>query len=618
LEATTRWRSQPQKRTVWGPGRLWALVPISACILMLFGNVFWREGYTGDEGFYGVTAKNMLHAADYWVRPSYYPLGNFLTDRDGFAHPPFNSYFYAAALWLSGGRIAGPEILNVLNFAALLWLGYRLLRKSDSLAAKCSVLLLAVSPAMLGYYSMLEAEPLLTTFGIGALACALNGGLARGERRWVFGSGICLGMSFALKLWLCGPLGLAVAAALIVRAWQGPQGKWPWRFTLVRSSGNPSDRFPIAVGSLMLAATLFAVGFAVPSAIHLGTIAIIHPQDLSFWLKNIYFGIFTHSGISGSKFAGAAIPDDWVHPIWYYGAALYRDHFFLVPIILFGARPLWDEMTKSAEANSLRSRGNYDWAVLVALAAGLGGLVPLSLMKVKEPLYVLTCAALLYFVAGLCLAALLRRLATKEGIDPLTRWIATALTVGLLAIFPFAYARGIQPDKITAPFVAAHTMVFSAVLALILVRGTRSANRSFREVLVAGLVAVVATTAVAFAGRAPRDPLIVEKLQPYLDQSPLGELSFVGSNFKCYQYYSFHRGCYWHELPDASPAVVMQQMPYRQVRAFILDPSDLKRPHVADWVMWLQQNAVEKTPELDRALGKRSGFRIWVREPAAQ
>jgi 4-amino-4-deoxy-L-arabinose transferase-like glycosyltransferase len=568
---------------------------------MLLGNIFWREAYTGDEGFYGVTAKNMLHAADYWVRPTYYPLGDFLTDRDGFAHPPFNSYFYAVALWLSGGRIAGPEILNGLNFAALLWIGYRLLRKTDRLAAKCSVLLLAASPAMLGYYSMLEAEPLLTTFGIAAVACALNGGWARGERRWVFASGLCLGLSFALKLWLCGPLALAVAAIIAVRAW---------------------ERNRTSLGAVVLegakVTALFALGFVLPTATHLTAIALTHPEDLGFWLKNIYFGIITHSGISGEKFGGTATPTEWVHPIWYYGAALYRDHFFLVPIVLFGARPLWDEMTtKNAEANALTSRGNYDRALLIALAVGLSGLVPLSLMKVKEPLYVLTCAALLYFVAGLCLAALLRRLATEEGVDPLTRWIASALTIGLLAVFPFAYSRGIQPDKITAPFITAHTLLFVAMLGLILARRRRSVPRSFREVLAAGLVAIVVTSAVSFASRAPRDPMIVEKLQPYLDKNPAGELSFVGSNFKCYQYYTFHRGCYWHELPDASPAAVMQQMPYRQVRAFILDPSDLKRPHVADWVTWLQQNAVEKTPELDHALGKHSGFRLWVREPVA-
>src|SRR5438874_7458337 len=32
--------------------------------------VFWRDGYLGDEGFYGVTALNMLRSPAYILRPS--------------------------------------------------------------------------------------------------------------------------------------------------------------------------------------------------------------------------------------------------------------------------------------------------------------------------------------------------------------------------------------------------------------------------------------------------------------------------------------------------------------------------------------------------------------------
>lgn len=597
-------------RSTWFSDRWWWLVAVCACALMLIGNVFWREGYTGDEGFYGVTAQNMLHGADYWLRPSYYPLGDFATDRDGFAHPPFNSYFYAVALWIAHGSIAGPEVLNVLNFAALLLMGYRLIRRRDGLAAKCAVLLLAASPAMIGYFSMLEAEPLMTTFGLAALVCALRGGIARGQRVWLGLSGLCLGVSFAIKLWLCGPLGLAVVIALVMRAWE-------CRGLIAASSRSGASSVRQWGRAVLGGLALFSGAFVVPTALHLGAIAWVHPGDVGFWLKNIYFGVFTQSGISGSKFGGGAIPADWVHPVWYYGAALYRDHFFLVPMVLFGLRPLWFEASQRTESRSL----------YLALLAGLAGLAPLSLMKVKEPLYVLTCSVFLYLIAGLCLAALIRRLSSREGLDPLTRWMGVALSLGLLVVFPLAYARGIQADKITSGFVIAHSVVL-AVVTLVVVwcayrasreattdsaTGRTSKNALFVGALLAGGCAIVAANGFGLRARQPRDPAIAQVLQRYVGTNSPGQQSFIGSNFKCYQYYLFHRGCYWHELPDEPPAAVMDRTDYQTTRAFILDPRDLARPHVNEWVKWLADNATEKTAELDRKLGHTSGFRVWVR-----
>src|SRR5204863_3621821 len=127
-----------------------------------------------------------------------------------------------------------------------------------------------------------------------------------------------------------------------------------------------------------VALLLFATGAIIPAGLHLAAIAWAHPQDLAFWLKNIYFGVFTSAGISGAKLAGQATRGDWVHPFWYYGAALYRDHFFLLPVILLGLNPA---------LRDVRVRSELFWIIL----AGLIGLAPLSVMKVKEPLYVLAC-----------------------------------------------------------------------------------------------------------------------------------------------------------------------------------------------------------------------------------
>ena len=53
-------------------------IAVAAVLFMVLLNVFRRVSYIGDEGFYGITALNMLHSPAYLLRPSYYPLGDFI------------------------------------------------------------------------------------------------------------------------------------------------------------------------------------------------------------------------------------------------------------------------------------------------------------------------------------------------------------------------------------------------------------------------------------------------------------------------------------------------------------------------------------------------------------
>ncbi len=560
-------------RTVW----LFVLV---VAVLMFVSNVFWRESYTGDEGFYAVTAQNMLRAPKYWLQVSYFPMGDFAADHDGFAHPPFNSYLYALGLWLTKGSVAGPELINLLSFLGLLYFSYRLLARFDELAAAFAVLLLAASPPIIGYYSMLEAEPPMTTAGVMGLYCALRAGFERGQRRWLFLAGLGLGFAFALKLWLCGPLALAIGVALLWRMWDAT-------VPLVRQ---------------LAALWLVVAGVALPAGLHLAAIAWFYPQDLGFWLHNIYFGIFTKSGISGSKFDGAAIPANWIHPVWYYGAALYRDDFFLLPPVLFGATALLHDRP------SMR-------VIVGVLVTGALGVVPLSLIKVKEPLYVLTCAVCLYLLAGCCLAAIVQRIAAGRSLDRFSLWFGSALSLGLLAIFPAAYAAHMQPDKITGPFVVVHTLVYAGFLVAVWWSGRRRTAAVMPRIVLAGCAVTVAAffTWLRIAER-PRDVTIARIVAPYLETEPANALGMFASNFKCYQYYTYHHGCYWHDLPvGAVPEEVLQDPKYRDVRVFILDPDDQAALANAAWMTWLKAQTEEKTAELDAALGRKSGYCIFVR-----
>jgi len=556
------------------------LVAASATLFMLLLNLFWRVTYEGDEGFYGVTSLNMLRSPTYWLRPSYNPAGDFFADKDAFAHPPVNSYLYAVVLWLSNKSLAGLEFFNALFFALLLYGAYRVLKLFDAAAGRFAVLLLAVSPGILVAYSQLEAEPLMTVFGLFGLYCALQTGWAAGEKRWLFLCGLCMGLSFALKLWLCGPLALSVAVALLLRA----------------------RDLRLAPHQILAAFVLLMIGAILPSALHLLAIACFYPQDLSYWANQIYFGIFTHAGISGGKFDATSAPRDWIHPFWYYGPALYRDHFFLAPVILFGAGSLLREQ---------RCNGKLLWI----LGAAVAGLVPLSLMSVKEPHYVLSCAVFLYLVAGACLAALSRRIASGAEVDRFSVRFGTATTLALLVLVAAAYALRIKPDKISGTFVIVHSVVLALSLGLFFWSRYRPRRLEW-SVLGACGVAVLMAFSYHVLTRGPRDRVIAELIRPYLQNYPPATMGMIASNFKCFQLHTFRQGCYWEDVPvEKAPEVALNTPKLSKVRVFIVDAEDLGKfeAPLAPWLRWLETHATEKTAEVDRRLGRPSGFRVFVR-----
>ena len=190
----------------------------------------------------------------------------------------------------------------------------------------------------------------MDTFGIAALYFTVRSGLT--AKRTLFIAGLCIGFSFALKLWLCGPLALAIAASLVYQS---------------RTSAIPLSRKIQNLG-------LFALATLLPAALHLLVVLLLSAGS-QLLVKEYLFRVFTHSGISGDKLGGAGVPLDWIHPVWYYAAALSRDHFFLVPLILLGVGAALSDKKISRH-------------LLLVTLVGAAGVLPLSLLKVKEPLYV--------------------------------------------------------------------------------------------------------------------------------------------------------------------------------------------------------------------------------------
>jgi hypothetical protein len=559
-------------------GRIVFTIAVAAVVLMVLLNVFRRVSYIGDEGFYGITALNMLHSPDYLLRPSYYPLGDFMAEQDAFAHPPLNSYLYALALWISNGSFVGLEILNALSFAVFLFFAYRLLSLFDLQGARFAVVLLAASPAILHAWSEVEAEPLMSTAGTMALYYAARSGLQAGRRTLLFLCGLCLGLAFALKLWLFGPYVLAVSVLLLSRAWQ--------------AGGTLAQKLrPLF---------LVALGAIIPAGLHLLAVAWFHPEDLQFWLRKVYFGFFIREGISGGKFTGDVIDPRWVHPVWYYAGVFYRDHFFLVPMVLLGISSL---------LRDARFKRGFLWMII----AGVIGLIPVSFMKIKEPMYILSCTVFIYFLAAACLAALVRRLSTATADKPSGK-IGTAIVVTLLVLFPFAYAWGIKPREITPALVLAHSVILTLTL-LIFWWGRRTEGR-FLEWTIYGACAAGVVIGFFYDGitRRPRDETITRMIRPYIEGNSTEALSLVATEFKSYQFYTFRRGCYWDELPlHQSPATVFGSPELSHTRAFVIEPEDLVKPEMVPWIAWLEKHATEKTAELNTALGKDAGLRLFIR-----
>jgi hypothetical protein len=559
-------------------GRIVFTIAVAAVLFMVLLNVFRRVSYIGDEGFYGITALNMLQSPVYFLRPSYYPLGDFLVEQDAFAHPPLNSYLYALALWISNGSFVGLEILNGLSFGLFLFFAYRLLSLFDLHVGRFAIALFAASPAILHAWSEVEAEPLMSTAGVMALYYGARSGPQAGQRTLLFFCGLCLGLAFALKLWLFGPYALAVSVLLFSRAWQ---------------TDAPLSR-------KLRPILLVALGAIIPAGLHLLAVAWFYPEDLQFWLRKVYFGFFIREGISGGKFSGDVIDPRWVHPVWYYAGVFYRDHFFLVPMILFGISSLLRDARLNRE---------FLWMIV----AGGIGLIPFSFMKIKEPMYVLSCTVFIYFLAAGCLAALARRLSDTTATKPSGKY-ATAIVVMLLLLFPLAYAWGMKPREITPALVLAHSVVLT--LALFIFWRSRRTQGRLLEWTIYGTCAAAVVIGFFYDGitRRPRDQTISRMIRPYIEGNSTEALSLVATEFKSYQFYTFRRGCYWDELPvHQPPATVFTSPELSHARAFVIEPEDLVKPEMAPWIAWLEKHTSEKTAELNTALGKDAGLRLFIR-----
>lgn len=284
----------------------------------------------------------------------------------------------------------------------------------DSDTALFAITLLVWSRAAFRDGQLLEAEPQVAAFGMGALACVVAG--TRSDRlRWFVLAGVCLGVALLMKLWLALPAALLVAGSLCYSLWVGG------------SVGKTALRL------LLLTITAVAVGL-----LHLGWVMAIAPDDVGTW-------VYVYLKPVVERFGDET--DPLTKPIWFYGAVLYRDFVFVAGLLVAYGLALWSRRPWTLFARIL--------GVSAAVA-----IVAMSLFGKKESLYIYPLVPVWCLCAAVGARWACEAWARGAPQRRLLRWSAGALGV-LLIVFGLALAGlwffGLRlSTTLNLPFVVGH------------------------------------------------------------------------------------------------------------------------------------------------------------------
>ncbi len=529
-----------------------------------------RDHFEGDEGFYGTIALNMEQSWDYWLRPTQVPEGTFETERARLGHPCIHCMAMAVASMLFGGGIIPFQLVPLASFALTLYFMYRLLALWDDRAADYAIFLAALSPIILSEFRLLQAEPMMAAAGIAGIYFAVSG--ITKNKIWLSAlAGACFGLAFLSKLWLSFPYPFAGGIAVIV---------------LSRLQAQPLSWLGKYL-SLLLAT------FLLTSSLHLLAVMIWTPQDMEFWLRDIYFSLFVGEGVQGTKLHGNSpdLPANWAHPFWYYFAITYRNHFFLVPLIAMGIPYL-----------SRRVYPALSWII-----PGIASILLLSAFAIKSSLYVLSATLFLYALAGLCVSALL--LKTERMALPWDKWTILATLLILLLLLAGLFA----PAKIATSYKLAHTAVLLLLLA-VLYLATSDFHRNTETLLLWGSLSLfILLLAFDLTSRYPTDQVLAEVIAPHVQNQKPNEVAFIAPNFKSFQLYLFKRGRYWKDTPfQEPPEAFFKKMQEQGTQVFMLGPDEWRNPALQPILDYLNCHAKEITDEFRQRTGFVTDRRIFV------
>jgi dolichol-phosphate mannosyltransferase len=581
LGQSTRPREQPEPEAALARAlsRGAALVLALALACAAWSSIALRELRTDDEGVNVTMARNISESSTLLVRPSVYPGGRrdwVHEDLPALGNVPFYPALLAPIMRLAPhvreiANSAGAAlsrllfalgVVPLLATCATVLFSALLLWDQSRRAALYGGLLLASSPAFLTHSLTLEFEPVLTAFCAAGLFAFVRGTRLR-KPRVCFAGGALLGLGFLTKMWLIVPYALAACAFVLVQS------------TLVRRR----EELPLLLRRSVFAA---ALGFGLSASAHLVFVAVVSPGDLPHWLGSVYLGIFSGRGVTGGKLS--ALADYEPKPLWYYPALLYREHFYLAPLTLFGLPALLR-----------RTRTHAIETLAMAFAACLA-VVVLSVPAVKEPLYVLAVAPLLYMLAGTCLAELEND--TNKNRPANAAVVQMVIVLSVLSAASMWIASIVGDVHVALREVVLHAggmLVCAMVGARFLMRRTLGPS-----VLAAGAIALALFMAGTLQSRSEPFRAIATALSG-VELGDRAYPSFMAPHSKLLTGYLHHAGSSWPSDPESPPVTP-------QLRAYVVSAERL---------------GVQRTAALVRELGQLGhevdlgasapGYRMFVR-----
>ncbi len=525
-----------------------------------------------DEGVNVTMAQNIRHSRELFVRPSVYPGGRAdwrTEDLPALGNLPC----YPLLLSLTPARtgLSGMALVSFVALCVTIVFSARLCALVDPSAGVYTALLMAASPALLSEFRRIEYEPVLTAFGAAGLFWFVRGALARARLRCFIG-GACLGLAFLTKLWLIVPYAFALFAFCVVEA------------AAVRRDGASTGlRRSVAFGAL---------GFLLLASAHVSFVAIVAPSDLPLWLSHVYLGIFSGQGVTGDKLSALTRYAEQSRSAFYYPLALYRDHFFLAPLVLFGL------------GEALRAPSRRAARVLALIAGALAALVALSVPAVKTTEYSLAVQPFLYMLAGLCLAALAN---APQKMQPAARGqvrlgMAWCVASGLLV--PLARLLTLAPT-LPAWYLLAHPFGMLLVALLGVTWLKRRSLAALPVLLGVGLVAFAA--AERLVAPAPPYQAIAAALAPHLSASPGAYPSFLARDHELLQGYLGRSGIGFDQLPLQPEEQLTRDL---GLAGFVFTPDDTlgREPRSQAAQRWLLAHGHELSGPWSK-----SGYRVLVR-----
>jgi dolichol-phosphate mannosyltransferase len=567
-------RSMPPRMRSWGMAILFALTAAYAFAT----TVPHAELVQPDEGVNVTMARNIQHSREFVVRPSVYPGGRsdwLKEDLPALGNLPLYPALLALMPKLPG--FSGMALLSFIALCVTVLSTSRLVSLVDTRAGLYTGILMSCSPALLQAYRRIEFEPILTAFCAAGLFLFVRGAWYR-QRAVCFLGGLLLGCGFLTKMWLMVPYAFALIAFCVIEAAQ------------VRAHGTSAGlRRSVAFG---------AVGFVLTASAHLLFVAAFSPDDLPEWLSNVYLGIFSGQGVTGGKLSAIAEYAKRERPVLYYPLVLYRDHFFLVPLSLFGL----GELLRSPRPRTSR--------LLAMILGALIAVVALSVPAYKESRYVLAVTPFLYALAGLCLAAFAR--APNKLRPAATAVVRVAMVIAVLATLTVT---GLYLLGVSSAFGSSYLVAHASGTILCILLGELWMRTRFvtRELALLSFVGLCGYASLQPRLRAEPPPYraIASVLAPHLAAAAPGYPSYLARDHNVLQGYLDRDGVALGELDTAHDALPGSAL---TLNAYVLASGE---GDAATQRMraWLEANARELTRELNAKVGSSdTGYRLFVRE----